>query len=62
MRNFQGRRESGGCALIQVLDASGPPFKRTRAKRAQIAVITLLGVGLVLLLVIFIRDNMRNDA
>lgn len=52
--------ESREGAVIQVLDVAEPPVRRSSTKRAQIAVTTTLGVGLALLLFVFIRNAFKN--
>jgi uncharacterized protein involved in exopolysaccharide biosynthesis len=54
--------ESREGAVIQVLDAAEPPSKRASAKRAQWAISASLGMGLFLLLVIFIRHGIHCAA
>ena len=48
-------------ATIQVVDAALPPEFRSRPKRAQIAVLTTLATGMLLLLAVFVREALRNS-
>ena len=52
--------ESREGAVIQVLDAAQPPEKKTKPKKALIAIIATLAAGFVLLLFVFIRQALRN--
>jgi uncharacterized protein involved in exopolysaccharide biosynthesis len=54
--------ESREGAVIQVIDPAEPPTKRASAKRAQSAISASLGVGLILLLMIFIRHGIHSAA
>ena len=54
--------ESREGAVIQVLDAAEPPIKRASAKRAQWAITASLGMGIILLLIIFIRHGIHSAA
>jgi uncharacterized protein involved in exopolysaccharide biosynthesis len=54
--------ESREGAIIQVLDVAEPPARRASAKRAQIAVTASLSVGFALLLIVFIRNALKNAA
>ena len=54
--------ESREGAVIQVLDVAEPPIKRASAKRAQWAITASLGMGLLLLLLIFARHALRSAA
>jgi len=47
-------------ANIQVVDAALPPEFRSRPKRAQIAVLTTLATGMLLVLFVFFREALRN--
>jgi uncharacterized protein involved in exopolysaccharide biosynthesis len=47
-------------ALVQVVDAAVPPERKSRPKRALIAVVTTLAVGLLLVLYVFARRAWRN--
>jgi len=49
-------------ALIQVLDAAQPPERKSKPKKAQIAIIATLATGFALLLFVFIRQALRNGA
>ena len=49
-------------AVIQVVDAAEPPERKSKPKKAQIAMITTLAVGFALLLFIFIRQALRGAA
>jgi ABC-type methionine transport system permease subunit len=52
--------ESREGAVIQVLDAAQPPEKKSKPKKALIAIIATLAAGFALLLFVFIRQAMRN--
>lgn len=52
--------ESREGALIQVLDAAEPPERKSKPKKAIIAVLTSLGVGFVLLLFVLVRRVIRT--
>jgi uncharacterized protein involved in exopolysaccharide biosynthesis len=52
--------ESREGAVIQVLDAAQPPERKSKPKKALIAIIATLGAGFALLLFVFIRQAMRN--
>jgi uncharacterized protein involved in exopolysaccharide biosynthesis len=54
--------ESREGAVIQVLDAAQPPERKSKPKKAQIAMLTILAVGFALLLFIFIRQALRGAA
>ena len=47
-------------AVIQVLDIAQPPERKSKPKKAQIAVITAFAVGFLLLLFVFIRNALRQ--
>lgn len=47
-------------AVIQVVDAAQSPERKSKPKRAMIAVVTALAVGFILLLAIFVRAALRN--
>lgn len=49
-------------AVIQVLDAAQPPERKSKPKKALIAIIATLATGFVLLLFVFIRQALRNGA
>jgi uncharacterized protein involved in exopolysaccharide biosynthesis len=52
--------ESREGAVIQVLDAAQPPEKKSKPKKALIAIIATLASGFTLLLFVFIRQALRN--
>lgn len=52
--------ESREGAVIQVVDTALPPERKSKPKKALIAVITTLATGFFLLLFVFIRQAMRN--
>ena len=52
--------ESREGAVIQVLDAAQPPERKSKPKKALIAIITTLAAGFALLLFVFIRQALRN--
>jgi uncharacterized protein involved in exopolysaccharide biosynthesis len=52
--------ESREGAVIQVLDAAQPPERKSKPKKALIAMIATLATGFALLLFVFIRQAMRN--
>lgn len=47
-------------AVIQVLDAAQPPERKSKPKKAIIAIITTLASGFALLLFVFVRQALRN--
>lgn len=47
-------------AVIQVLDAAQPPERKSKPKKALIAMAATLGSGFALLLFVFIRQALRN--
>lgn len=49
-------------AVIQVLDAAQPPERKSKPKKALIAIIATLTTGFALLLFVFIRQALRNGA
>ena len=49
-------------AVIQVLDAAQPPERKSKPKKALIAVIATLATGFALLLFVFVRQALRNGA
>jgi len=49
-------------AVIQVLDAAQPPERKSKPKKALIAIIATLATGFALLLFVFIRQALRNGA
>jgi tyrosine-protein kinase Etk/Wzc len=54
--------ESREGAVIQVLDAAQPPERKSKPKKAQMAMISALGTGFALLLFVFIRQALRGAA
>lgn len=52
--------ESREGAVIQVVDKALPPERKSKPKKALIAVITTTATGFVLLLFVFVRQAMRN--
>lgn len=54
--------ESREGAVIQVLDVAEPPARRNSAKRAQIASVTALAVGVLLLLFHLLRHALKTAA
>jgi tyrosine-protein kinase Etk/Wzc len=48
-------------AVIQVLDAAQPPERKSKPKKALIAIITTLAVGFALLLLVFIRQALHKS-
>ena len=54
--------ESREGAIIQVVDIAQPPERKSKPKKALIALMTTLAVGFALLLFIFIRQAMRGAA
>ena len=49
-------------AVIQVLDVAQPPERKSKPKKALIAIIATLATGFALLLFVFIRQALRNGA
>lgn len=49
-------------AVIQVLDAAQPPERKSKPKKALIAIIATLASGFALLLFVFVRQALRNGA
>ena len=49
-------------AVIQVLDAAQPPERKSKPKKALIAIIATLAAGFSLLLFVFIRQALRNSS
>jgi uncharacterized protein involved in exopolysaccharide biosynthesis len=47
-------------AVIQVLDAAQPPERKSKPKKALIAIIATLASGFALLLFVFVRQALRN--
>jgi tyrosine-protein kinase Etk/Wzc len=52
--------ESREGAVIQILDAAQPPERKSKPKKALIAVIATLAAGFALLLFVFIRQAFKN--
>jgi uncharacterized protein involved in exopolysaccharide biosynthesis len=52
--------ESREGAVIQILDVAQPPERKSKPKKALIAVITTLAVGFALLLFVFVRQALAN--
>jgi tyrosine-protein kinase Etk/Wzc len=52
--------ESREGAVIQVLDAAVPPDRKSKPKKALIAILATLATGFVLLLFVFVRQALRN--
>jgi tyrosine-protein kinase Etk/Wzc len=49
-------------AVIQVLDSAQPPERKSKPKKAFIAIIATLAAGFALLLFVFIRQALRNSS
>ena len=49
-------------ATIQVVDVAQPPERKSKPKKALIAVLATLASGFVLLLYVFVRQALRNGA
>lgn len=49
-------------ATIQVVDAAQPPERKSKPKKALIAVLATLASGFALLLFVFVRQALRNGA
>jgi uncharacterized protein involved in exopolysaccharide biosynthesis len=47
-------------AVVQVVDAAQPPERKTKPKKALIAIMATLAAGFALLLFVFIRQALRN--
>ena len=47
-------------SIIQVLDVAQPPERKSKPKKAQMALMTTLSVGLSLLLFVFVRQALRG--
>ncbi len=47
-------------AVIQVVDAAQPPERKSKPKKALIAILATLGSGFALLLFVFMRHGLRN--
>ena len=54
--------ESREGAVIQVLDAAQPPERKSKPKKAQMAMLTTLAASFALLLFVFIRQFLRRAA
>jgi len=54
--------ESREGAIIQVVDIAQPPERKSKPKKALIAMMTTLAVGFALLLFIFVRQGLRGAA
>jgi uncharacterized protein involved in exopolysaccharide biosynthesis len=54
--------ESREGATIQVLDVAQPPERKSKPKKALIAMMTTLATGMALLLFVFIRQALRNSS
>lgn len=54
--------ESREGAVIQVVDLAQPPSRKSKPKKAMIAVLATLASGFVLLLFVFVRQALRNAA
>ena len=52
--------ESREGAVIQVLDPATPPERKSKPKRAMMAVVATLAAGFALLLWVFVRNALRN--
>jgi tyrosine-protein kinase Etk/Wzc len=49
-------------AVIQVLDAAQPPERKSKPKKAKIAINATLAAGFALLLFVFVRQALRNSS
>ena len=54
--------ESREGAVIQVLDAAEPPERKSKPNKSQMAIVASLASGFALLLIVFIRQALRNAA
>ena len=54
--------ESREGASMQVVDAAQPPERKSKPKKAQIAMLTTLATGFLLLLFVFVRQALRGAA
>jgi uncharacterized protein involved in exopolysaccharide biosynthesis len=52
--------ESREGAVIQVVDAAQPPERKSKPKKAQIAILTTLATGFALVLFVFVRRALQN--
>ena len=52
--------ESREGTTIQVIDAAEPPERKSKPKKAQIAILVTLASGFVLLLLVFVRRALKN--
>jgi uncharacterized protein involved in exopolysaccharide biosynthesis len=48
-------------AMVQVIDIAQPPERKSKPRKALIAILTTLASGLVLLLFVFLRHALRNS-
>lgn len=48
-------------AVIQVVDIAYPPERKSKPRKALIAILTTVGTGILLLLYVFIRQSVRNS-
>jgi uncharacterized protein involved in exopolysaccharide biosynthesis len=48
-------------AVIQVVDAALPPERKSKPKKAMIAILTSVAVGVLLLLWVFVRTAFQNS-
>jgi tyrosine-protein kinase Etk/Wzc len=49
-------------AVIQILDTAQPPERKSKPKKAMIAIVVTLSAGFALLLFVFIRQALRNSS
>jgi capsule polysaccharide export protein KpsE/RkpR len=54
--------ESREGAVIQVLDAAQPPERKSKPKKALVAIIATLASGFALMLFVFVRQALRNGS
>ncbi len=47
-------------AVIQVVDVAQPPERKSKPRKALIAILTTLGSGMLLLIYVFVRQSLRN--
>ena len=52
--------ESREGAVIQVLDTAQPPERKSKPKKAQISMLTVLATGFILLFFVFVRHALRS--
>lgn len=64
MRQFELARadESRDGAVVQVLDTAQPPERKSRPKKALVAILATFGTGLLLLIYLFTRNAVRTSA